>query len=131
MGRDLDERLLDFAAGIVGLVEALPRTMTCRHVGNQLLRSGTSVGAHYQEAQAAESKEDLVHKLQVALKELRESCYWLRLLTTVGGAPPGVLAPLLDESTQTPFDSLQSCRHRERKAEATMTFASCLLSFAF
>ncbi len=98
--RDLDERLLDYAARIVKLVESLPKTLVGRRIGDQLLRSGTSAGANYEEAQGAESKEDFIHKLQVALKELRESNYWLRLLVKAGNVPPQKMAGLLDESNQ-------------------------------
>jgi len=49
-------------------------------IGNNLLRSGTSAGANYEEARGAESKADFIHKLQIVLKELRESMYWLKLL---------------------------------------------------
>jgi len=97
---DLKERLLEFGARIVTLVEALPRTLVGRRIGDQLLRSGTSVGANYEEAQAAESKEDFVHKLQVALKEAREANYWLRLLAKSRKLPPERLASILDESSQ-------------------------------
>jgi four helix bundle protein len=46
----------------------------------QLIRSGTSVGANVEEAQAAQSRADFIHKIEIALKELRETRYWLRLL---------------------------------------------------
>ena len=54
--RDLSERLLEYSARIIKLVEALPPTLVGKRVGDQLLRSGTSSGANYEEAQAAESK---------------------------------------------------------------------------
>lgn len=98
--QDLDERLLNYAARIVKLVEALPRTLAGRRIGDQLLRSSMSVGASYEEAQAAESKEDFVHKLQIALKELRESHYWLRLLAKTAIFPNNRLAGIIDESSQ-------------------------------
>jgi len=98
--QDLGERLLGYGARVIELVEALPRTLACRRIGDQLLRSGISVGAHYEEAQAAESKDDFVRKLQIALKELRESHYWLRLLIKAGALPPDRVAAILDESTQ-------------------------------
>ena len=100
MGRDLDERLLDYGVRIVKLVSALPKTIVAKRVGDQLLRSGISVGAHYQEAQAAESRDDFIHKLQVALKELRESNYWLQLASRAAIIPPKLLTPILDESAQ-------------------------------
>jgi len=82
--RDLDERLLAYGATIIKLVESLPATIAGRRIGDQLLRSGTAVGANFEEAQGAESKSDFVHKLQIALKEVRESNYWLRLLAKAG-----------------------------------------------
>ena len=58
------------------------------------------MGAHYEEAQAGESREDFVHKLQLALKELRESNYWLRLLARAETLPAERLIKILDESAQ-------------------------------
>jgi four helix bundle protein len=97
---DLDGRLLDYGARIIKLVEALPKTVAGRRIGDQLLRSGTSVGANFEEAHAAESKEDFVHKLQISLKELRESHYWLRLLARTETLPAKRLATIIDESDQ-------------------------------
>ena len=77
---DLSERFLDFAANIIKLVVQLNKTAVGRHIGGQLTRSGTSAGANYEEACGAESRADFIHKLQVVLKELRESFYWLRLI---------------------------------------------------
>jgi four helix bundle protein len=98
--RDLEERLLSYGARIIRLVESLPKTLVGRRIGDQLLRCGTSAGANYEEARGAESREDFVHKLQIALKELRESNYWLRLLVKAGKVPNDRLADLVDESSQ-------------------------------
>jgi len=98
--RDLGDRLLEYGARIIRLVESLPNTVVGRRVADQLLRSGTSAGANYEEAQGAESKDDFVHKLQIALKELRESNYWLRLLVKSGKIPAAQMNDLLDESNQ-------------------------------
>jgi len=98
--RDLDERLLTYGARVIKLVESLPRTLVGRRIGDQLLRSATSAGANYEEARGAESRSDFVHKMQVALKELRESHYWLRLLMKAEILPVDRLADLLDEATQ-------------------------------
>ncbi|MBW2467469.1 MAG: four helix bundle protein, partial [Deltaproteobacteria bacterium] len=70
-----------------------------RRIGDQLLRSGTSVGANYEEAQGAESKKDFIHKLQVALKELRESYYWLKLLDRTKKYSINELDVLIDEAS--------------------------------
>ena len=78
--KDLFERLLNFAVGVIQLIEGMKKTFTVLHIGKQLIRASTSSGAKYEEACGAESKADFLHKLQLVLKELRESAYWLRLL---------------------------------------------------
>jgi len=65
--QDVAERLLEYGAWIIKVVESLPQTLIARRIGDQLLRSGISVGAHYEEAQAGESRDDFVHKLSIAL----------------------------------------------------------------
>jgi four helix bundle protein len=77
---DLDERLIVFAGRVVEVVNALPKTPVGKHLGGQLLRSGTSPMANYAEAQGAESRNDFVHKMKVCLKELRETLAWLKLI---------------------------------------------------
>lgn len=77
---DIEERLIDFAVGIVCFVECLPNSKSASHLGNQLLRSGTSPSLNYGEAKAAESKSDFIHKMKICLKELRESYNCLRIL---------------------------------------------------
>ncbi len=77
---DLDERLIAFAGRVVEVVSALPKTQVGKHLGGQLLRSGTSPMANYAEAQGAESRKDFVHKMKVCLKELRETLAWLKLI---------------------------------------------------
>jgi four helix bundle protein len=76
---DLEERLLDYAARILRLVETLPKTRAATHVGGQLLRSGTSPLLNHGEVEAAESRKDFIHKLKICLKELRESDRNLKL----------------------------------------------------
>ena len=98
--RDLGEGLLECGARIIKLAESLPKTLVGQRVADQLLRSATSAGANYEEARGAESKEDFVHKLQVTLKELRESNYWLRLLVKSGKISAERMNDLLDESNQ-------------------------------
>ena len=63
-------------------------------VAKQLLRSGTSIGANIEEAAAAESRRDFLHKMNIALKEARETHYWLRLLNESD------LTPELDVTVQ-------------------------------
>ena len=96
----LDERLLEYGARVIRLVEALPKTLVGRRLGDQLLRSATSAGANYEEARGAESRGDFAHKLQISLKELRESHYWLRLLAKAETLSSDRLTDLIDEATQ-------------------------------
>jgi four helix bundle protein len=77
---DLEERLISFASDIIDISESLPKTTAGAHLGNQLLRSGTSPALHYGEAQGAESRADFIHKMKICLKELRETYNCLRLL---------------------------------------------------
>jgi four helix bundle protein len=134
--RDLDERLLEYAARIVKLVEALPNTIAGRRIGDQLLRCGTSPGANYEEAQGAESKNDFVHKLQIALKELRESNYWLRLLAKAEIMQLDRLTSLIEESNELRAILSKSVATAKGKAlSKAYNIAKvnnfCLLIFAF
>ena len=79
-GDELADRLLDFAVRIIKVASALSKSPAGRHIAGQIVDSGTSVGAHYEEARGAESKADFIHKLGVALKECRETRYWLKVI---------------------------------------------------
>jgi len=76
----LEERFVQFAVDIVTLVGQLPQNPQTKHIGNQILRSGTAAAPNYGEARAAESRADFVHKLKICLKELNETAIWLRIL---------------------------------------------------
>ena len=98
---DLEERLLDYSARIIRLVDSLPNTKAANHVGGQLLRSGTSPLPNHGEAQAAESRDDFIHKFKLCHKELRESRRWLRLIQGVPlAAKPERIDPLLLETEE-------------------------------
>ncbi|RYD21617.1 MAG: four helix bundle protein [Verrucomicrobiaceae bacterium] len=92
---DLEQRLLDFGAKIISLTRKLNTDYAERHIGNQLLRSGTAPLSHHGEAQAAESPADFIHKLRLALKELRESERWLKLINRATLLPKEPDLPLL------------------------------------
>ncbi len=80
----LSLRLWQFAARVCKVVDALPDTRVGRHVAGQLVRSGTSSPPNYDEGCAAESRDDFVHKLSIALKELKETRGWLRFIPLAG-----------------------------------------------
>lgn len=84
---NLEDRLLEYAAMIIRVAERLPATRTGNHIAGQLLRSGTSPLSNHGEAEAAESRQDFIHKLSISLKELRESKRWLRLIHKVINSP--------------------------------------------
>ena len=94
---ELEDRLVDFAVRILKVVEALPNTKAGNHIGSQLVRSGTSPAPNYGEAQSAESKKDFVHKMKIALKELRETYVWLRIIERKPLCPPEKTKDILRE----------------------------------
>ena len=97
---DLSNCLWQFAARIGNVVDALPETRVGRHVGGQLVRCGTAAPPNYDEGCAAESRADFVHKLSIALKELRETRGWLFFVTIATLLPETRITELLDEADQ-------------------------------
>lgn len=77
---DLEDRLIDFAVLIINLSNALSESYAAKHLSKQIIRSGTSPGLHYGEAQSAESRKDFIHKLKWVLKELRETHANLKII---------------------------------------------------
>jgi len=78
--QELEDRLIEFAIRIINVAESLPGTKAGNHIAGQVLRSGTSPAPNYAEARSAESKKDFVHKMKIALKELRETLVWLKII---------------------------------------------------
>ncbi|WP_103663702.1 four helix bundle protein [Gracilimonas amylolytica] len=77
---DLENRLIKFSVLIIKILDDIPSTKAGNHLSGQLVRSGTSPALNYGEARSAESLKDFIHKLQVILKELRESFVCLRII---------------------------------------------------
>ena len=84
MKKELELRTKRFALAVIKLVSDLPRSRNAEVLGRQLLRSGTSIGANYREANRAASKSDFIHKLSICEKEAAETEYWLELLRESG-----------------------------------------------
>lgn len=97
---DLSERLWDFAARVGKVVHALLDTRLGRHVAGQLVRCGTSAAPNYDEGCAGKSRADFIHKLNIALKALRETRGWLRSSIKASLLPNAKVADVLDESEQ-------------------------------
>ena len=81
---ELSQRTKEFSLRIIRMVSSLPSSSAARVMGNQILRSGTSVGANYREANRARSKAEFIAKIGDCLKEIDETCYWLELLGESG-----------------------------------------------
>jgi four helix bundle protein len=116
---DLEDRLLDYAAAIIRLVEELPKTRAGNHVAAQLLRSGTSPLPNHGEAESAESPADFIHKLKICLKELRETKRWLRLVVRIPALAPSAVDPLLRETVELIRIFVVSIRTAERRSKQT------------
>jgi four helix bundle protein len=114
---DLEERLLEFSARIIRLVDALPNTRAANHVAGQLLRCGTSPYGNHGEVEAAESRQDFIHKLKICLKELKESRRWLRLVKKAGMLPAPKMAPILHETEELIMIFFASIRTAEENAK--------------
>jgi four helix bundle protein len=97
---DLEERLPGFSMRIVRLVDALPNRRAANHITGQLLQCGTSASGNHGEVEAVESRKDFLHKLKICLKELKETCRWLRLLTKSSMAAEIKLVPILKETEE-------------------------------
>jgi len=97
---DLKIRTKQFALQIIRLYTSLPKTTEAQVIGKQVLRSGTSVGAQYREAQRAKSDADFINKVEGSLQELDETGYWLELLKDSKMFSAEKLDPLLKETDE-------------------------------
>ena len=97
---ELLERTKNFALRILKLVDHLPKTIAGRAIGNQLVRSGTAVGANYRAACRSRSPAEFAAKIGVVAEEADESLYWLELIRDGGLSPAAKIQPLLDEANE-------------------------------
>jgi four helix bundle protein len=97
---DLRERTKKFALRIIRLATKLPSHASAKVIGNQVLRSGTSVGAQYREAFRAKSSADYISKLTGCLQELEETQYWLELLIESDIIKLSMLEGLIGETNE-------------------------------
>ena len=99
--KDIKDRTFEFATRVLKLCRALEESPgVSRTLANQLLRSGTSVGANVEEAHGSHSKPDFIAKMSIANKEARETNYWLRLLAASDVVAVDKLTDITDESNQ-------------------------------
>ncbi len=100
MKRDIEERTFKFAVRVVKMSRFIPKTVDGRVLANQVLRSGTSIGANVEEAEAAYSKREFAMKMGIALKEARETHYWLRLIEAVDLLKPARMKAIIQEAAE-------------------------------
>ena len=97
---DLKKRMKQFGLRVIRLVESLPSTQTARTIGNQLLRSGMSVGANYRAACRGRSKADFIAKAGISLEEADECMYWMEMLQEAGIIPAEKLRDMMKEADE-------------------------------
>lgn len=100
--RDLSERLISFSIEIIKLFRKIPVSEEYKIIRYQIIKSVTSAGANYEEAQGASSKADFTNKVRISLKEMRESNYWLRVIDGINEQPnlQTEIRSLIEESNE-------------------------------
>ena len=81
---ELEKRTKEFSLILIRFLQSLPKNYLGEALGRQLLKSGTSIGANYREANRAESRADFIHKLAIVEKEASETLYWPELMLEAG-----------------------------------------------
>lgn len=127
--RDIKERTFLFALEVVRLCQRLEKQSDVhRTLGRQLLRSGTSIGANTEEAQAGQSRADFISKYSIALKETRETIYWLRLLRESGLETQDSFSEMIQEADEiSKIIGSIIVNTKKGKTKTTISFFSSLL----
>lgn len=99
-GDELKERTKQYALRIMKLVNALPNTTSGRTIGNQLIRSGTSVGSNYRASCRARSTQEFIAKLGIVVEETDESAFWLEMIIDSGLLKKELVQLLLQETNE-------------------------------
>ena len=97
---DLEKRLFDFVIITIKYIRKLPNSYDYKVIKYQLTKSSTSSGANYEEAQAGSSRADFSNKTRIALREMRESNYWLRIINGIIEKKDDELLWLIQESKE-------------------------------
>ncbi len=108
---DLEERTAVFGENVIALAKTLAKDVINNELVKQIVRSGTSIGANYMEADAAESKKDFRHKIAICRKEVKETKHWLRMIVKAN--------PEREDDCKVPWKEAQ---------ELTLIFSSILSS---
>jgi four helix bundle protein len=129
--QDIRNRTFKLACDLARVALRLTGPQGVRRLADQLLRAGTSIGANLEEAKAASSRKEFLYCVQIALREARETKYWLRICSELQLAPAAELSQLINEADQV-------CRilgaivvnTKRRMATGHAAFAFCILNFA-
>src|SRR3990172_8238576 len=97
---DLEDRTLEFGKKIIHLVKELPKNTINLSFSSQIIRSGTSMGANYREANETETKKDFCFRIRICRKEGKETIYWLNLIIEANPQLKEKIIPLLQEATE-------------------------------
>lgn len=97
---NLEERTLEFSKEIIRLLRILPRNTVDQVLVSQLVRSGTSVGANYREANETDTKKDFKNRVRISKKEAKETIYWLKLVLEANPELSDKIRPLIQEATE-------------------------------
>jgi four helix bundle protein len=111
----LRKRTKAFAIEILRFCQSLPPTDEARMIKRQLMRSGTSPGAHCREATRSRSDAEMISKIETALQELDESVYWMELLIETGIMDPSRLEPLMREADELMAMAVTAVRTLKRR----------------
>jgi four helix bundle protein len=116
---DFRRRTFDLALRVVRLVEALPDNGICRTLGNQLLRSGTSIGANSRAAKRGRSRAEFIAKMGIVEEEADETLYWLELLVAAGKIPTKKVESLFQEVNEILSITVASIKTARTQKRAT------------
>ena len=97
---DLEERTLEYGKRVIRLVKELPKNTVNYDLSHQFVRSGTSLGANYREANETETKKDFCYRMRVCRKEGKETVYWLKLIIEANPELTHRIDPLLQETIE-------------------------------
>ncbi len=121
--RDLGERTREFALRMIRLCNHLPSNLAARSIGRQLIRSGTSVGAHWREARRSRSNAEFISKVECGIQELDETTYWLELRRDSGSVIPESVRELLAEADEL-MSILVTCARKVKQRSCSSGSAS-------
>src|SRR3989338_9867064 len=97
---DLEDRTLEFGKKIIHLAKDLPKNTINFNLCDQVIRSGTSMGANYREANETETKKDFCFRIRICRKEGKETIYWLHLIIEANKEIESRIQPLIQETTE-------------------------------